>query len=293
MAVEIGVNLSSVQRELSEDYFGTLERIAEAGYRGIELVGYNIRGYSRYRDEMSAETVKDQLDRLGLTVLAAQEPLNLDLPLEHPDWNAMFSYYEKLKCRRIAIPSMWVSSRDEALAAAEQMNRVGKQMKENGFAFYHHNHAHEFLIDGGRTLYEELIDNTDPEYVRFELDLGWVLRSGQVPADILARLGSRCDIVHLKDISRTPKFPVNIIAGLEQSGKAFDSFMIYPSLTAPNDYADLGSGTVNVQELCKLINERGHVRYALTENIGASADKFGSLAQERRLLERLLLGIIS
>ena len=41
MTMEIGLNLYSVFRELNDDYFGTLEKVAEMGYKNIELFTAN------------------------------------------------------------------------------------------------------------------------------------------------------------------------------------------------------------------------------------------------------------
>ncbi|HZG87987.1 sugar phosphate isomerase/epimerase [Paenibacillus sp.] len=287
MPIETGVNLSSVQLELSKDYFGTLARIAEAGYSNIELVGYNISNYTRYMDVLPANELREKLAELGLSAVSGQEAARMDRPLDDHDWDSVCSYYETLNCRKIVLPSVWISNREDTMRIAEQMNRVGKRMYEKGFILYYHNHAHEFLKDGDRTLYEELIGCTDPAYVRFELDLGWVLRAGHQPADMLKKLGGRCDIVHFKDISPSPKFPVNIFETLHREGdKAFDSFMIYRDYTAPEDYSNLGRGTFDLVEICAFIRGMGHVRYAITENITASPDKFASLANDLRILKQ-------
>jgi sugar phosphate isomerase/epimerase len=285
MTIEAGINLSSVQQELSKDFFGTIERVAEAGYKNIELVGYNLRNYSRYMDEIPVELFKDKLKQLGLSLVSSQEAARMDMPMDSHNWESVCLYYEKLNCHSIAIPSVWIKDREDALRIAEQMNIVGKRMHENGFNFYHHNHAHEFKKEGENTLYDYLIENTDPAYVRFELDLGWVIRAGLNPVELLRKLGKRCDIVHLKDISHNPKFPVNIFEALKQDGgKEFDSFMIYGSHTSPEDYADLGIGSYNFTELYELIHTMDFVRYAIVENIGASQDKFKSIANDLQVV---------
>jgi sugar phosphate isomerase/epimerase len=281
MSIKAGVNLSSVQHDLSKDFFGTLERVAEAGYKNIEMIGYNLRNYSRYMDEIPVELFRDKLQELGLSLVSSQESGRSDMSIDSHDWESVCAYYDKLDCHSIVIPSIWMKDREDALRIAEQMNRAGKMMHENGFNFYFHNHAHEFIKDGEKTLYEYIIDNTDPAYVRFELDLGWVIRAGLKPVEILNKLGKRCDIVHLKDISHNPKFPINIFQALKQdSCKEFDGFRIYGSHTSPEDYADLGTGSYDFTELYELIHKLGSVRYAIVENIGASTDKFKSIASD-------------
>ncbi|WP_284646511.1 sugar phosphate isomerase/epimerase family protein [Paenibacillus silviterrae] len=289
MAIEAGVNVSSVQDDLCKDYFRTLERLAELGYKNVELIGYNKSKYTRFMDDIPIDQLKEKLTQYDLTVISAQELGRSDRPIDVHDWDAVCSYYEQINCHSIVIPTVWMQNRDDAVRIAGEMNRVGQRLKANGFAFYYHNHAHEFQRDGEETLYDILIQNTDPDYVRFELDLGWVLRAGIQPTEILEKLGSRCEIVHLKDININPRFPVNIFEALKQDGmKAFDSFKIYQSYTSPEDYADLGSGAYDLASLFTFIKEMGHTRYAIVENIGASSDKFNSLASDLDIVRQYI-----
>ncbi len=77
-------------------------------------------------------------------------------------------------------------------------------VNEQGFTLYIHNHSHEFKRVGNETLFDCLIENTDPTYINFELDLVWVVRAGLDPLVYLEKLGRRCDRVHQKDIQKTP-----------------------------------------------------------------------------------------
>ena len=63
-----------------------------------------------------------------------------------------------------------------------------------GLRFGYHNHHYEFftLTDNPRmTGYDVLIEQTDPRYVHFEMDLFWVTRGARDPVDLLHRLRSR------------------------------------------------------------------------------------------------------
>jgi sugar phosphate isomerase/epimerase len=289
MSIEAGINLSSVQQELSKDYFRTLERVAMAGYKNIELVGVNMSSYTRFMDEIPPDLLRDKLVQLGLTVISAQESGRMDQPIDSHNWENVLKYYEKINCQSIVLPSVWIKNREEALRAAEQMNHVGKWMRKNGFKLYFHNHVHEFKRDGDVTLYDYLIENTDSAYVWFELDLGWVLRAGLNPVEILTKLGKRCGIVHQKDISKTTKFPVNIFEALKQDeSKEFESFQIYRDYTAPEDYADLGNGIYDFEETYTFIHERGNVRFSIVENVGASTDKIRSIANDLNFLKQYI-----
>ncbi|TXK85999.1 hypothetical protein [Paenibacillus sp. N3.4] len=66
MSISIGVNLFSVFQALNNDYFGTLEKVAAAGYTNVELITTNFMTGVRYSDSFHLQTIKNKLDELGL-----------------------------------------------------------------------------------------------------------------------------------------------------------------------------------------------------------------------------------
>lgn len=97
------------------------------------------------------------------------------------------------------IPSTCVHSEAGYYQAAEDLNQYGKILSENGLKLYYHNHHFEFEKFSGKTGFEILVENTDPQYVGIELDVHWIQRAGHNPVDWINRLAGREDMVHLKD----------------------------------------------------------------------------------------------
>lgn len=290
MAIEAAINLFSIHQELGEDYFGTLEKIASAGYTNVELIGFNMKTYKRYIDEIPAVKLQEKLKELGLTVISAHEMSNPASPITAHDWDSVMAYYEQLYCHSIVLPSVFIKDLDETLRAAEQMNHVGKRLQENGFTFYLHNHAHEFKpITAEQTLFDVLIENTDPAYVKFELDLVWVLRAGLDPVQVLNKLADRCDIIHQKDISKETAYPINLFEAMKRDGEQeLSNFEIYQKYTVPEDHADLGTGIFDFDTTYDQIKDSGNVRYAVVENEGASQNKLQSLASDLQVLKQYI-----
>ena len=50
-----------------------------------------------------------------------------------------------------------------------------------------------------------IINNTNPEYVSFEMDLLWVQFGGGDPVQLLKKYGNRWKLVHLKDLRKGAK----------------------------------------------------------------------------------------
>lgn len=90
-----------------------------------------------------------------------------------------------------------------AKQTAAEFNSFGKQLKEQfGLTFCYHNHGYEFEKHQDGTLMDYLIQNTDPRYVSFEMDILWTFFPGVDPAALLKKYPSRFKLMHLKDLRK-------------------------------------------------------------------------------------------
>ena len=80
------------------------------------------------------------------------------------------------------------------------INRWAPRLKDAGLGFAYHNHDFEFTVKpGGRSLFDTLVADTDPELVQIELDLFWVVAAGDDPKAVIRRLPGRIYAYHVKD----------------------------------------------------------------------------------------------
>lgn len=86
----------------------------------------------------------------------------------------------------------------QALWAAERMNRAGKKLSEYGLKLYYHNHTHEWRQDQGEYLVETLLKNTDPNYVCLQMDAGWAACAGTDPVEFVKKYPGRVELMHVK-----------------------------------------------------------------------------------------------
>ncbi|WP_373495839.1 sugar phosphate isomerase/epimerase family protein, partial [Aquiflexum sp.] len=82
------------------------------------------------------------------------------------------------------------------LAAAEKaiadFNAAGKILKDKfDLAFCYHNHGYEFHPHNDGTLFDLMIQKTDPNYVGFEMDILWTFFPGADPVYYLEKYGER------------------------------------------------------------------------------------------------------
>ena len=69
----------------------------------------------------------------------------------------------------------------------------------------YHNHEEEFEKVNGQVLYDILLDRTDPNLVQMEMDLGWLIVTGNDPYKYFEKYPNRFPLWHLKDMDLTKK----------------------------------------------------------------------------------------
>jgi sugar phosphate isomerase/epimerase len=78
-------------------------------------------------------------------------------------------------------------------------NKIGEKCQAQGLKFGYHNHAFEFNKIEGTTMYDYMVENTDPSLVFFQMDVYWVVRGGQSPVDYFKKYPGRFELLHIKD----------------------------------------------------------------------------------------------
>lgn len=99
----------------------------------------------------------------------------------------------------------------DARALAAKLNRAGEAMAARGVRLAYHNHALELAREGDSpTFLEILYAETDPRFLRAELDTYWIQAGGGSPEAWARRMAGRMEAIHLKDYAvdpdQTPRF---------------------------------------------------------------------------------------
>jgi len=189
----IALQLYSVREATAKDFKGTLRKVAEMGYEGVEFAGYG--GFS-------AEQLREWLDELKLKAVGSHVGL-ADL---RNDPDAVASFNRKIGSPYVVCPSLPHEGRSDESWREQfvELERIGNRLRDNGLRFGYHNHAFEFTIKlGGETLFDALFSATSPESVFVELDVCWAQAAGYDPIRYAAKYSGRLPLVHLKDYVET------------------------------------------------------------------------------------------
>ncbi len=84
---------------------------------------------------------------------------------------------------------------------AKEATEVGKRLAEGGMHFGYHNHNFELEKFDGRTGLATIYEDSDPKYVKAEIDTYWIQHGGGDPAAWIEKLAGRIPLVHLKDMT--------------------------------------------------------------------------------------------
>lgn len=187
----IGLQLYTLRDETARDFRGTLARVAEMGYHGVELAGDGGLGAAEMLAALDAAGLKAFGSHVGL------DRLESDLP-------SVIAYHLEIGCKYLVCPFLPEERRRDKSAyerIGETLTEIGRACAEAGLRFCYHNHDFEFRRFGGATGLELLYGASDPGLVQAELDLYWVSFAGLDPAAYLRQLKGRCPLVHLKDMA--------------------------------------------------------------------------------------------
>ena len=188
----IALQLYTLRDLLKVDMLGTLEKVADLGYQGVEMAGY---GNSNRAD------VIDKLRELGLRVVGNHVGIDA---LEN-DFGAVVNEARELGISHVAIPYLDESrrgSREKWLANAAEFDEFGQKLREVGLQLCYHNHAFEFEEQyDGKSALELLYEHSSPQLLHAELDTYWVRKGGVSPAFFIRSLSGRVPLLHIKDMA--------------------------------------------------------------------------------------------
>ena len=188
--IPIALQLYTVRDEAAADFAGTIQKVANIGYAAVELAGY---GGLSVR-EMSGLLADNHLAVAGSHV--GLDALEADLHKVIDENLALGNNY-------VVVPSVAEERRrtsDDWKAVAEVMNGLGETLQTAGLTLCYHNHDFEFKpLPDGQIGEEVLLANTDPLFVKAEVDTYWVMKAGLDPVAFVRQHSGRVPLMHIKD----------------------------------------------------------------------------------------------
>ncbi len=180
---------------LPHDFAGTLRRVAQMGYEGIETGG-----------ELGTPnpTLLQLLQETGLAVAG----LGYSLETLEQNLQGAVDYCHALDCPYVI--TFWIDesqrrTADDWKRLAERFNRAGEQLAQYGLHYLYHLHGYEFTPLNEKRGVDILLENTDPRYFNLEPDTYWVEYGGVSAVEFCTQYADRIRCIHLKDYLSKPE----------------------------------------------------------------------------------------
>ena len=244
----LGLQLYSVRDDMKKDPLSTLKQLAEMGYKNVEHANYIDRKFYGWSPKEFKKVLKD----LGMKMPSGHTVMGK----EHWDeskndftdkWKWTVDDAAEMEQQIVISPWLDESLRktaDDLKRYMQVFNKSGELCKKAGMKFGYHNHDFEFGTKlGDKTVYDIILENTDPNLVVQQLDTGNMYHTGARAQDVLKKYPGRFTSMHVKDEIKSEK---------GESGSNYES-------------AVLGTGVVNIKEVLELARSTGGTIHFIIE----------------------------
>lgn len=185
-----------IGKELRGDWKDILRQTAEMGYTEIETGRYfgdSATGFLEYCSEIGLKPVAG-----GTRLFQDMDELKNSLDkLKELDLKYAVIYWPWL----VSAPF----SLEDCKKSVELLNKIGEVCDEKDIQLCWHNHDNEFREMEEGYPFDYLMNNTDPELVKCEMDVYWVKKGGANPVEMLKKYEGRYTILHIKDMAAGPE----------------------------------------------------------------------------------------
>ncbi|MFD0792870.1 sugar phosphate isomerase/epimerase family protein [Mucilaginibacter litoreus] len=244
----VGLQLYSVRDAMGKDPAGTLKKLADMGYKFVEHANYIDRKFYGW----TAKEFKTRLDDLGLQMPSGHTVMT---PAHWDNEKNDFTDVWKATVEDAAymgqkfVISPWMDDKvrhdtDLLKRTMERFNKSGELCKKYNMKFGYHNHDFEFTtMVGDMRLFDYILQNTDPELVAQQLDIGNMYGRENNAISLIEKYPGRFVSMHVKD---------EVKSATNNEGTGYESTI-------------LGRGVLPVKDVLKVAKKSGGTVYLIIE----------------------------
>lgn len=173
----------------TEDFSESLKKIADIGYKTVQISGTCDYNAEWLRDELKKNDLKCVLTHISADKLINNTKKVAD---EHDifDCNRIGLGYLNFEPGQTTLDEFF----DTYTPVVENLHKYGKY-------FMYHNHATEFIKKDGKPILQHMAEHFSPDKFGFTLDTYWIQFGGGDPAQWIENFSGRVPVIHLKDFS--------------------------------------------------------------------------------------------
>ena len=248
MKPKIALQLWSVKETCDQDFVGTLKKVKEMGYDGVEFAGY----YGLAATELKAIMADLDLEIAGSHISYEQIADNLD---------AVIAYETTLGNQRIVCPFIGRATFAEWQACFAVLKAAEETLAAHDLELIYHNHSHEFTEIPSKDILAEMIQAVPN--IKLEVDTYWVQHAGLTVVEWLKEHRAAIALLHIKEMVVTAgeKESTEIgsgilpIASYVEVAKELGLPWLVIEQEAFQKYTPIESAALNVKALKKIVEE--------------------------------------
>ena len=264
---KVGLQLYTVRDAMDSDPTASIAKVATIGYKEVEGTTYS--GTEKFYN-LDIPVFKSLLIDNGLTMPSAhysygEASSSIDISkgtiLHH--WEKAVEDAQKLGVKFMVCAYLDPLERgdiDQYKKIAANFNKAGETCKSAGIQFCYHNHDFEFIEDQGQLPYTVLLEETDKDLVKMEMDIYWVTKAGYKPLELFKKYPGRYPLWHVKDMDDTPA----------------------------HNFTEVGNGIIDFKPIFAYAKEAG-MQHFFVEQDECPGDPFVSIKKSYQYLEQNIL----
>jgi len=195
VALPIGLQLFTVQKEIAADRDGTFRELARIGYDGVELAP---------TDWPDVAELKSLLTETGLKLMSRHVPF----ARIRDKFDEVRDYCQELGIKNVVVPSIpgpAYQNEDELRKIVEQIAVIARNCRESGLRCSYHNHATEFQNTiQGQEVFDFIFEQVGTELLNAQIDTFFVEQVEKNPAQYVRRFSGHIPLLHCKDKANAP-----------------------------------------------------------------------------------------
>ncbi len=243
----LAIQLYTIRDAVSSNLEKSLEGLANLGFTQLEIYGYDGKFFGKNRAEF--QTI---LKNVGMEIISSHHTTGI----VHNSKGTLLNNWEQSVEDLYFIGSKYMvcsylfpeeRTAEHYRKLPELLNQSGLMTKKAAIGFAYHNHDFEFEKFEENTIYDFILDNTDSDLVKMELDLYWISKAGFNPLDYFEKYPRRFPLWHVKDMKAENK-----------------------------DFSEIGNGTIDFKTIFEA-REKAGLKHWFVEQDSSDKDMFESL----------------
>ena len=200
--VKLGIQIYAVRDDFESDPEGTLKKIKEMGFDGVELTTASLTGAGWTFNSEGAKKCRDAFEKAELECYGLSTWYINFLP---ENIEKMINFNKAINSKSYTIsymPEEYIADLNAVDKTIDYMCDLTKMLSAENLITGFHNHEHDFFkLSNGKTFFEYVFDNTPEEFILL-FDTGNAKATGVEPIDILKKYPTRVPLLHMKGYSQ-------------------------------------------------------------------------------------------